>query len=128
MKDNGEESWRAARGDINDRLCKGIIRFEKEVMGRGPDEVRAYLVDDLVVLRLSGVLTKAEIRLLQEGSDEREVALVKEFRQRLIEKNRYALEEMVKEATGRGVLSVHSDLNVKSGERIIVFVLDGKVL
>jgi uncharacterized protein YbcI len=127
MRDNGEKSRNTTPGAINDSLCKGIIRFEKEVMGRGPDEVKAYLVDDIVVLRLKGVLTKAEIKLLQERADEKEVALIKEFRQRLMEKNRRVLEEMVREATGRGILSVHSDLNVHRGERVIVFVLDGEV-
>ena len=37
----------------------GVIRFEKEFMGRGPLETKAYLLDDLVVVRLRGVLTAA---------------------------------------------------------------------
>jgi len=34
-------------------------------MGRGPKEIRAHLLDDLLVVRLHGVLTAADQHLVQ---------------------------------------------------------------
>ena len=111
-------------GEIHSRLCTEIIRFEKEIMGRGPEEVKAYLVDDMVILRLKGVLTRAEINLLDHGEGEKEMALIKEFRQKLIDKNRSFLDNMVRSITGCTVRSILTDLSVRTGERMIIFVLD----
>ena len=44
-----------------------IIKFEQEFLGRGPDEVRALVARDLVVVRLKGVLTPAERQLASNG-------------------------------------------------------------
>ena len=38
-------------------IRNAIIKFEQEFMERGPDDVRAFIVRDLVVVRLKGVLT-----------------------------------------------------------------------
>lgn len=111
-------------GEIHARLCREIIRFEKEIMGRGPEEVKAYFIDDMVILRLKGVLTRAEINLLDQGEGEKEMALIKEFRQKLIDKNRAGLDEIIQSVTGCAVKSIHTDLCVSTGERMIVFVVD----
>lgn len=110
-------------GEVHDRLCKEIIRFEKEIMGRGPEEVKAYILDDLIVLRLQGVLTRAEMKLLEHSEGDREMSMIKEFRQKLIEKNRGQLERVVEEATGCRIRSIHTDLSTVTGERIIIFVV-----
>ena len=48
---------------MENAIRNAIIKFEQEFMGRGPDEVRAFVVKDLVVVRLKGVLTPAERQL-----------------------------------------------------------------
>ena len=110
-------------GEVHARLCNEIIKFEKEVMGRGPEEVKAYIIEDMIILRLKGVLTRAEMHLLESGEGEKETALIKEFRQRLIEKNRPYLEGMIRTVTGCSVKSIHTDLSVQTGERMIIFVV-----
>ena len=45
-----------------------------------------------------------------------------------MEKSRPLLNELVRKELGRTIVSLHTDLSVKSGERIVVFVLDKKVL
>ena len=110
-------------GEVHARLCNEIVKFEKEIMGRGPEEVKAYILDDLIILRLKGVLTQAEIKLLEHSEGEKEMALIKEFRQKLIEKNRNQLEEMVLEVTGCRIRSIHTDLSTVTGERIIIFTV-----
>ena len=49
-----------SQGEIESAVSQGMSRFEQEYMGRGPKDVRAYLVDDLIVVRLKRVLTAAE--------------------------------------------------------------------
>jgi uncharacterized protein YbcI len=48
------------QGEIEAAVCEGVARFEQEHMGRGPKDIRAHLLDDLLVVRLHGVLTAAE--------------------------------------------------------------------
>ena len=48
------------QGEIEAAVCEGIARFEQDYMGRGPKDIHAYLIGDLLVVRLKGVLTVAE--------------------------------------------------------------------
>jgi uncharacterized protein YbcI len=49
-----------SRGEIEAAVCAGITRFEQDYMGRGPKDIHAHLIGDLLVIRLQGVLTAAE--------------------------------------------------------------------
>jgi uncharacterized protein YbcI len=51
-------------GEIEAAICEGVARFEQEYMGRGPKDIRAHLLGDLLVVRLKGVLTAAEQQLV----------------------------------------------------------------
>ena len=47
------------RGEIKAAICNGISRFEQDYMGPGPKDIHAYLIGDLLVVRLQGVLTES---------------------------------------------------------------------
>jgi uncharacterized protein YbcI len=98
-----------------------IIKFEQEFMGRGPDDVKTFIVRDLVLIRLKGVLTLAERQLAKtaEGID-----MVKRLRQNLIALGRDKLCEQVGEITGAKALALFTDIDVQVGERVFVFTLD----
>jgi uncharacterized protein YbcI len=49
-----------SQGEIEAAICAGITRFEQEYMGRGPTDIHAHLLGDLLVVRLQGVLTAAD--------------------------------------------------------------------
>jgi len=49
--------------------------------------------------------------------------LLKEVRQMLIENSKDTLKCLVKQITDRNVVSLHSDISAKTGERVIVFTL-----
>jgi len=102
-----------------------VIRFEKEYMGRGPLETKTYLIDDMVLVRLKGVLTQAEHQLAKapEGSKGRE--LIKQMRVELVERGRPLLEGAIETVTRRKVVSLHTDISTMTGERVFVFTLDG---
>ena len=69
MPDRGTNG--RSKGELEAAIRTAIIKFEQEFLGRGPDDVRASLVKDLVVIRLKGVLTPAERQLAKtpEGVD-----------------------------------------------------------
>ena len=53
------------QGEIEAAVCEGISRFEQDYMGRGPKDIHAHLIGDLLVVRLQGVLTAAEQQLVK---------------------------------------------------------------
>jgi uncharacterized protein YbcI len=112
------------RGQVESEISESITRFEKEHMGRGPLETKTYIIDDLVIVRLKGVLTKAEHALVKSDRSFRARELIKQVRIELIENGRPLLEEMVREITKRKVQSLHTDISTVTGERLIVFSLE----
>ncbi len=112
-----------SRGEIEAAICKGINRFEQEYMGRGPKHIHTYLIDDLLCVRLQGVLTAAEKHLAESSPAEKGRDLLKQVRTQLIETARPVLEAVVHEATGVNVVSLHHDISVVTGEEVLVFSL-----
>ena len=51
------------KGETETAIRNAIIKFEQEFMGRGPMDVKAFILRDLVLVRLKGVLTPAERQL-----------------------------------------------------------------
>ena len=111
------------QGEIEAAVCQGVSRFEQEYMGRGPKDVHAHLLGDLLVVRLRGVLTAAEQQLVKTLPAEKGRDLLKQVRTQLIETARPVLEAMVEEITGVAVLSLHHDISTATGEEVVVFTL-----
>lgn len=109
---------------MENAICNAIIKFEQEFMGRGPDDVRAFIVRDLVVVRLKGVLTPAERQLAKTSEG---VEMVKQLRKNLIAQGRDKLCEQVSEITGAKILTVFTDIDAQIGERVFVFTMDREV-
>jgi uncharacterized protein YbcI len=105
-------------------ISQAIMRFEKEFMGRGPLETRSYIIDDMVLVRLKNVLTQAEMKLSESERSERGRYLIKQMRQELIEQGRPLLDAVIKDIIDINVVSLHTDISAKTGERIIVFTLE----
>jgi uncharacterized protein YbcI len=117
-------SVKKTRGQLEAEISDALTRFEKEHMGRGPLETRTYIIDDLVMVRLKGVLTRAEHALVSSGRNAKARELIKQVRIELIENGRSILEDTVKSITRRKVRSLHTDISTVTGERLIVFTLD----
>ncbi|MEJ2708668.1 MAG: DUF2294 domain-containing protein [Anaerolineales bacterium] len=109
------------RGALEDEFSKAIIRFEKEHFGRGPVEARTFLLQDMIVVRLRGILTPAEQKLAESADGQK---LVKETRRQLLETSRPLIEKIVADILGSEVVSFHTDMSTRSGERIIVLTTD----
>ena len=111
------------QGEIEAAVCEGISRFEQEYMGRGPKVIHAHLIEDLLVVRLQGVLTAAEQQLVKTLAMEKGRDLLKQVRAHLIETSRPLMETMIQDITGVKVLSLHHDISTVAGEEIVVFTL-----
>lgn len=112
---------RMTRGMVEAEFTKAIIQFEREHLGRGPLDARTLFLGDMILVRLKGLMTPAEQKLAasSEGRD-----LVKEMRRQLFESSRPVLEDIVQSVVGCRLVSLHTDMSTKSGERIIVLVVD----
>jgi uncharacterized protein YbcI len=109
------------KGEIEAEISRAIVQFEIDYMGRGPKESRTYIIEDMVIVRLRGVLTPAEEQLTKtiDGKE-----LVKKMRATLIDKARFLLYQVVSDITGSKITDLHTDISLDSGERVFVFVLD----
>jgi uncharacterized protein YbcI len=75
----GEASMKT-RGELEAAICARISRFEQEYMGRGPKDIHTHLIGDILVVRLSGVLTAAEQQLAKSPPVEKGRDLLKQVR------------------------------------------------
>ncbi|HVP13756.1 MAG TPA: DUF2294 domain-containing protein [Phycisphaerae bacterium] len=111
------------QGEIEAAICEGIKHFEQEYMGRGPKDIHSFLIGDLLVVRLKGVLTAAEQQLAKSPPHDKGRDLLKQVRVQLIETARPVLEAMVQEVTGVKTLSLHHDISTVTGEEMVTFTL-----
>jgi len=109
------------RGQAEAEFTQAIIRFEKEYLGRGPVDARTYFIKDMILVRLQGVMTPAELKLA-ETKDGR--SLIKETRRLLFESSRPLLAEMVQQVAGAALISLHTDMSSRTGERVILLTVD----
>ncbi len=109
------------KGEAESAVRNAVIKFEQEFMGRGPEDVRAFIIKDIVLVRLKGVLTPAERQLAKtiEG-----IEMVRRLRQNLIAQGREKLSQQVDEIAGAKTIGLFTDIDTQIGERIIVFTLD----
>jgi uncharacterized protein YbcI len=114
-----------SQGEMEGAIAERMTRFEQEYLGRGPKDVRAHLLEDLVVVRLKGVLTAAEQHLVKTLPPEKGRDLLKQVRSQLLEIARPTLVGMVRAITGVDVLSLHHDISTLTGEEVVLFTLSG---
>lgn len=111
----------ASKKKLEAEISEAFIKFQRDLIGRGPQEAKTYIVSDMVISRFKGVLTVEEKQLANHEKGRR---VVKEMREVLREMYSKETEEIVEKLTGCKVLSSHSDISTKMGERIEVYVLD----
>jgi uncharacterized protein YbcI len=123
VKGNIGRAIMKTQGEIEAAICAGIASFEQDYMGRGPKDIRSHLINDLLIVRLHGVLTAAEQQLVKTLPPEKGRDLLKQVRTQLVETARPVLEAMVEEVTGVKPLSLHHDISTVTGEELVAFTL-----
>ena len=108
------------KGQVEAAVTEAIAQYERDYLGRGPKEAKTFIVENLVVIRLQGILSPAERQLSQEDDG---VELIKQMRTRIIESSSDDLHTLVTKETGAEVESMHADISARTGERLFVFSL-----
>jgi len=113
------------QGEMEAAVSEGMASFEQEYMGRGPKDIRAHLIGDLLLIRLRGVLTAAEQQLVKTLPAEKGRDLLKQVRTHLLETARPVMEALILEVTGEKAVSLHHDISTVTGEEVVLFTLAG---
>lgn len=112
---------KTTKGQIGTKISEAIVSFEKIHLGRGPSEIKTYIISDMVLVRFKGIITPAEKQLCATIGG---ATLVKRTQTQLLKSARAMLEDIILDITGCKVRSLHLDLSTKIDEKIIIFVLD----
>lgn len=105
------------KGQLEAKVCEAVSRFEVEFMGRGPKKIKALVANELLVIRLQGFLSQAEQRLFETNQG---IGSWKKIRALLFESNIESFQTILKEIIPVDIVSVHSDVSTKTGEKMIV--------
>jgi uncharacterized protein YbcI len=109
------------RGEAEAEITQAVIKFEREYLGRGPLDARTFFVNDMILIRLRGVLTAGDRKLAETREGQ---ALLKETRRQLFESSIAIFQEMIAKTIGCTLVSLHTDISSKTGERVIVLTTD----
>lgn len=121
IKKRTRTAQKKSKGQVEAEISSALLTFEKEHMGRGPVDVRSHIIEDMVLIRLKGVLTPAERHL---ATDDAGTQLIKQVRAKLLENSCDILGDVITGITGINVVSFHTDISTKAGERIIVITFE----
>lgn len=109
------------RGAVESAITSSMVHFQAEITGHGPTEARTYILEDMVIVRFKGILSRVEQTLAEKPEGRR---LIKEMRIVLREAASEELQAIVARETGCAVISSHSDISTRTGERIEIYILD----
>ena len=112
------------KGQLEAKLSEAVSKFELEYMGRGPKSIRTYIINDMIVIRLTGFLSPSEQKLTDNPQG---IELFKKVRSSLFEGGRGYLETLIKEIINVAIVSTHSDISTKTGEKIIIITTDKNI-
>jgi uncharacterized protein YbcI len=115
------ETTKTTKGEIEAAISEAIVRFEIDYMGRGPKETRSYIVEDVILVRLKGMLTPAEQQLTKTTDG---IELIKRMRSTIIDNARAEFSRVITNTTGVAVRDILTDISTDTGERIFLFILD----
>ena len=109
-----------SKGQMEARICESFNRFEIDYMGRGPRQIKAYILQDMIIVRMVGFLSQAERKLAETAQG---VEQIKKLRSMLFENAKADIEAMIIPIIQMDIVSIHSDVSTKSGEKIVLITL-----
>lgn len=117
-----EETTQDPQGSVRASISNAMVALKKQYYGRGPERAKTYINDDYVFCAMEGGLTRNEETLLEAGEDK----LVRQYRLRFQETPAVSEATIgaVEEATGRRVLSYHSQIVFKPTRAFEIFLLE----
>ncbi len=93
-------------GDMLARISDEMVSAKKQFFGKGPEQAKSYMLDDLLITVMRGGLTTAEQTMLKFGKEN----LVRQFRQLFENEMTEHLTGLVERTTGRKVVNYQSQV------------------
>lgn len=112
------------KGQIEAQISDVVSKFEKEYMGRGPREIKTKIFRNHILIVIDGFLNPSEQML---AKNDQGIKLIKDLRTALFENSSNHLEELIKKFIGVEIVSMHSDVSTKTGEKVIVLTLERSI-
>lgn len=109
------------KGQVEAKICEAVSKFESVYMGRGPKQIKTIIVQDMIIIRLKDFLNALEQKLAESSNG---VELLKKVRMTLFEMASEYLTTMIKEVIDVNIVSTHSDVSTKTGEKVILVMVD----
>lgn len=109
------------KGQLEAKISELVSKFELEYIGRGPKTIRTYILNDMILVRITGFLSPSEQKLTENPQG---VELFKKVRTSLFEGGRGYLETLLTDVLDVAIVSTHSDISTRTGEKIIVITVD----
>ncbi|GAB6151991.1 hypothetical protein JCM17380_07410 [Desulfosporosinus burensis] len=110
-----------SKGQIEAQISDAVSKFEKEYMGRGPKDIKTKIIQNHILIIIDGFLSKSEQKLADNNQG---IKLIKDMRTALFENDRNHLEELINDIVNIEIVSMHSDVSTKTGEKVIVLTVD----
>lgn len=107
-------------GSLLESISREMVRAMKTYLGKGPEQAKSYLMDDLLFIVMRGGATTAEKTMLDAGDE----TTVRDFRQKFENEMAERLTYMIEQLTGRRVINYQSQVLFDPDIAIEVFVFD----
>lgn len=88
------------------RISDEMVTAKKKFFGKGPEQAKSYMLDDLLVTVMRGGLTTAEQTMLRFGQED----MIRQFRQLFENEMTEHLTGLVERTTGRKVVNYQSQV------------------
>ncbi len=109
------------KGQVEAKMSEAVSKFEIEFMGRGPKEINTIIIQDMIIIKLNGFLSKSEKNLSKNPQG---VKLIKDARTALFENSREYFEGLIRDILDISIISTHSDVSTQTGQKIIILTAD----
>ncbi len=109
-----------SKQEIEKAIKETITQFLETQLGDRLEAVVTQIEDDAIVVKLKDILPPAEKMLIRHDEGTR---LIKELKEKLIEKVRPSLKAAVENLIGVEITDIHSIFNETTGEVIVFFTL-----
>lgn len=107
------------KGELESEAASVTVKFHREQQGRGPTDVRATLVGELLLVRSSGIFTPTEAHLAVTDEGRK---LIRSARIELRSINHGEIEAILTDLFGVLVVRSYYDINVEAAEQVEVYI------
>lgn len=118
------KNTKRSKGQLEAQISNELSKFEKEYMGRGPKEIKTKIIQNHILIVIDGFLSQSEQKLAENEQGKK---LVKDLRLALFDSSREQLSELLQEIVGVRIISIHSDVSTKTGEKVVVLTVEGNL-